>query len=92
MEHIIVAYDISDDKRRGKVRDILENYGIRVQYSLFECRLKPDDVLKLKFYLKNLINKEEDRIHFYRLCLDCYGKIERIGTDKPITDKETIVI
>lgn len=92
MEHIIITYDISDDKRRGKVSNLLENYGIRVQYSVFEYKLKPEDLLKLKFYLKKVINKEEDRIHFYRLCLGCYGKIERIGTDRLITDEETIVI
>ena len=61
-------------------------------FRIFECKLKPEDLLKLKFYLKKLINKKEDRIHFYRLCLGCYGKIERIGTDRPITDEETIVI
>ena len=35
----LVSYDISDDKRRRKVCKILEGYGYRVQYSVFECDL-----------------------------------------------------
>ena len=35
----VVAYDISDDKRRLKVVKILEKSGIRINYSVFECML-----------------------------------------------------
>jgi len=33
------GYDIPSDKRRKKVSDLLEGYGQRVQYSVFECVL-----------------------------------------------------
>ncbi|MFW6359187.1 MAG: CRISPR-associated endonuclease Cas2, partial [Chroococcales cyanobacterium] len=36
----LVTYDIPCDKRRKKVADLLEGYGQRVQYSVFECVLK----------------------------------------------------
>jgi CRISPR-associated protein Cas2 len=36
---VVVSYDISDDKRRRKVAQIMEGYGYRVQYSVFECDL-----------------------------------------------------
>ena len=35
----LVSYDITSDKRRRKVVKILEGYGFRVQYSVFECEL-----------------------------------------------------
>jgi CRISPR-associated protein Cas2 len=35
----IVAYDIPSNRRRKKVSDILEGYGRRVQYSVFELVL-----------------------------------------------------
>ena len=35
----VVVYDIPNDKRRKKVSDLLEGYGQRVQYSVFECTL-----------------------------------------------------
>jgi CRISPR-associated protein Cas2 len=35
----VVAYDISDDGRRLRLSRLLEGYGVRVQYSVFECDL-----------------------------------------------------
>lgn len=35
----VICYDIPDDKRRKKISDLLEVYGSRVQYSVFECVL-----------------------------------------------------
>ncbi|MBR8835369.1 MAG: CRISPR-associated endonuclease Cas2 [Stigonema ocellatum SAG 48.90 = DSM 106950] len=35
----VVAYDVPCDKRRKKISDLLEGYGQRVQYSVFECLL-----------------------------------------------------
>ena len=35
----VVTYDIPSNKRRKKVSDLLEGYGRRVQYSVFECLL-----------------------------------------------------
>jgi CRISPR-associated protein Cas2 len=35
----VVTYDISIDKRRTKLSDLLEGYGVRVNYSVFEVEL-----------------------------------------------------
>lgn len=43
----VVAYDIPCDKRRKKISDLLEGYGQRVQYSVFECRLSSDKYKEL---------------------------------------------
>ena len=40
----LVCYDISSNKYRKKVADILLNYGKRIQYSVFECRLDKKDI------------------------------------------------
>jgi len=37
--HYVVAYDITNDKRRKKLSDLLETYGVRVNYSVFEIEL-----------------------------------------------------
>ncbi|HIP96765.1 MAG TPA: CRISPR-associated endonuclease Cas2, partial [Anaerolineae bacterium] len=34
---VVVAYDISNDRRRTKLHDTLLNFGTPVQYSVFEC-------------------------------------------------------
>jgi CRISPR-associated protein Cas2 len=52
---IVVSYDISDDKRRRKVAKIMEGYGYRVQYSVFECELEPKKLSQLIRRLSPLV-------------------------------------
>ena len=35
----VVAYDIANDKRRKKVSEHLDKYGVRVNYSVYEIKL-----------------------------------------------------
>ena len=62
----IVAFDISDDRVRRKVADILEAYGLRVQRSLFEVEFKDiNELLATKMKIQSLINKKQDSVRFY---------------------------
>ncbi len=61
----IVSYDIPNDKRRGKVAKILEGYGRRAQYSVFECEISDEQREKLERALKREIDAGEDDIRFY---------------------------
>ena len=43
---VLISYDIADTegegaKRLRKVAQVCEKYGVRVQLSVFECRLSP---------------------------------------------------
>jgi CRISPR-associated endonuclease Cas2 len=35
----VIGYDCTDDRRRLRVAKVLEDYGYRVQYSVFEAEL-----------------------------------------------------
>jgi CRISPR-associated protein Cas2 len=76
---VVVSYDISDDKRRLKVMKTLEGFGKRAQYSVFECRLKRQDLKRLHKRLQALIRKEEDDVRFYLLCEQCVERIVPMG-------------
>ena len=76
---VIVSYDITEDKRRTKIYDILKSYGQWMQYSLFECDLTKTQYAKLRSRLHKIIDSETDSIRFYFLCGCCQNKIERIG-------------
>ncbi|WP_243137353.1 CRISPR-associated endonuclease Cas2 [Desulfofundulus thermobenzoicus] len=82
MENYVIAYDIRDDRRRLKIYKTLKDYAIPVQYSVFECSLRREDYLILRFKLEKLIRKEEDSIVFYRQCPRCSGRVERLGTSR----------
>ena len=63
----LLAYDISDQKRLAKVARICEDYGVRVQYSLFECWLEDDRFGLLWDKLSGLIDPGQDRLAAYSL-------------------------
>lgn len=61
----VVSYDIPDNRRRYKVSRLLEGYGRRAQYSVFECELAPDKLAQLENRLRQLIDEAEDDVRFY---------------------------
>ena len=80
---VLVSYDITENKRRTKIHNILKSYGQWVQYSIFECDLTETQYAKLRHRLSKLIQGDTDSIRFYFLCQCCQGKIERIGGEMP---------
>ncbi len=80
-KYIVVAYDITDDKRRNKICDILSGYGTRVNYSVFECFLDEKNIKSLKSRIMQHLKKDEDSVLYYYLCKDCLEKIERVGNN-----------
>lgn len=77
--YVVIAYDIPDDKRRTKVAKVLEGYGERMQYSLFECRITKVQYFRLRARLEEVIEPEEDEVSFYFLCEMDIKRIVRMG-------------
>ncbi len=77
----IISYDISKDKKRRKISKELENYGKRVQYSVFECNLDKKRFDELYHKLVKLMGtgETEDSIRVYSLCKNCIEKTTVIG-------------
>jgi len=69
----LVCFDISDDKKRDKIASLLEEYGIRVQRSVFEIEINKTNLKKLTEKIKKLI-KKEDSIRFYFMQNDTIRK------------------
>jgi len=72
----VVTYDISNDKRRTKLSDLLDTYGNRVNYSVFEIELSEAkrEALLHEIELRKLLNKKYDSLRFYHLCENCVPK------------------
>ncbi|NLJ08590.1 MAG: CRISPR-associated endonuclease Cas2 [Sphingobacteriales bacterium] len=75
----VVAYDISDDKRRTKIAKILEEYGVRKNYSVFECMLSRDQLTKMKKRIASKLKSNSDTVLYYYLCKECLHKAEQYG-------------
>ncbi|MGH8478793.1 MAG: CRISPR-associated endonuclease Cas2 [Gammaproteobacteria bacterium] len=65
---VVVSYDIADDRRRTQVASEMENFGRRVQYSVFECHLSEAEITDLESRLQAIIDWDRDRVRYYRLC------------------------
>lgn len=63
----LVAYDICDAKRLSRVAKVCEDYGVRVQYSVFECRLDEDEFTDFWLKLLDVIEESEDRLVAYKI-------------------------
>ena len=79
---LLVSYDICDVKRLPKVAKLMEAYGVRVQYSVFECELTEKQVQQMQRRLKRVMKLEEDSVRFYRICESCKEEITILGHGK----------
>ena len=87
----VVVYDIPDDKRRKKVSDLLEGYGQRVQYSVFECILTQTQYNELRERLRKRVKLSEDSVRFYPLSKHTLNQVETWG-EPPLTKMPGSVI
>lgn len=87
----IVAYDINDDKNRGKVAKILETNGVRINYSVFECMLTISQLNKIKDRISVCVNGKTDTVVYYQICVNCFTKTEYLPEKRKIYNSIQIV-
>ena len=61
----VVAYDIASEKRLRRVASLCEDYGVRVQKSVFEFRLPASAFAAFWERLEALVDEKEDAIVDY---------------------------
>ena len=93
----MVTYDVSTVTVAGakRLRDIAktcENVGQRVQDSVFECLLDPDDLVKLRTSLLRITDKSEDSLRFYHLGKNWHRRIERFGVKRGYDPDEPLIL
>ncbi len=70
-----VVYDIADPHRLRRVAKIMEGYGERVQWSVFECALHNDMLVELRRRISAEIDADVDSVRWYPLCAWCADRI-----------------
>jgi CRISPR-associated protein Cas2 len=86
----LVCYDISDEKRLKKVFKTMRNYGDHLQYSVFECQMTGEDLVRCRGDLTGIINQSEDQVLFVNLG-PAEGRGDRVITalGKPYTQVDS---
>jgi len=75
----LVAYDVTDARRLRRVFRLLRQWGVPVQYSVFECHLSDSEVERLAQALADALDEAADRAHLYPLCGQCAPRARVLG-------------
>jgi CRISPR-associated protein Cas2 len=92
---VLVTYDVNTETKEGrrrlrKVATACKDFGQRVQYSVFECRVNEAQLESLRVRLLKLIDEEEDSLRIYRLYpprkknIESYGQDSYVSYDDPL--------
>ena len=81
---VLITYDVRTDieggqKRLRRVARVCENYGQRVQKSVFECLVDPAQWVAIRNRLISEIKPDEDSLRFYFLGSNWKPRIEHVG-------------
>ena len=94
---VIVSYDVSTESKAGRrrlrrVAKVCTSYGQRVQNSVFECLVDPEQWTRLRARLLKEYYDEEDSLVFYFLGKNWRGRREHHGSKPTLDLEEPLVI
>jgi CRISPR-associated protein Cas2 len=93
---VLITYDVSTSSEGGarrlrKVAKLCENFGQRVQNSVFECLIDPAQWADLRHKLEKEIDIERDSLRYYFLGANWQRKVEHVGA-KETYDPQGLII
>ena len=94
---ILVTYDVSTVEKAGRrrlrrVAQACEDYGTRVQKSVFECQVGQKEWVLLRARLLQEIKDDEDSLRFYFLDEKAVLRTEHHGVNKPVDLTEPLIL
>jgi len=94
---VLITYDVNTEtasgkKRLRKVAKQCENYGRRVQNSVFECILDQAQSVMLKQILSDIIDENVDSLRFYYLGNKYQTKVEHVGVERGIAIDQPLIL
>jgi CRISPR-associated protein Cas2 len=89
---VLVSYDVADMDGKGgrrlrRIAKVCQNYGQRVQFSVFECLVDPAQWVELRNRLIGEMDIDRDSLRFYFLGSNWRRRVEHVGA-KPSLDPE----
>lgn len=94
---VLVTYDVNTETAEGRKRlrtvaKICENYGQRVQNSVFECLVDPAQWTALRQRLIDVIDEAHDSLRAYYLGSNWKRRIEHIGAKATYDPEGPLVV
>ncbi len=94
---VVVAYDVRTEDKAGqrrlrRVAKLCQNFGQRVQFSVFECLVDPAQWANLKAKLLSEIDVRADSLRFYFLGANWQNRIEHVGAKQAYDPEGPLVV
>ena len=94
---ILITYDIAISQNNGanrlrKVAKLCQNYGTRVQNSVFECIIDNQTFIKLKKQILDELDLAMDSVRFYQLGNSFANRVEHFGVKETWDLTGTLII
>lgn len=94
---VVVAYDVNTETKEGRKRlrrvaQTCEDFGQRVQKSVFECVLRDRDWVMLRARLLREFEASKDSLRFYFLDEDARERTEHHGVGRPIDLEAPLIV
>ena len=95
--YILVTYDVETSDKAGqrrlrRVAKACQDYGQRVQNSVFECELTEVQFCVLKNRIKEIMDQSTDSIRFYHLNKNEARRVEVMGVETSFDVNEALII
>lgn len=95
--YILITYDVQTETSEGqrrlrKVARLCQDYGQRVQNSVFECVLTEVQLTQLKDKLLSVMDTQNDSIRIYFLNKNENRKVITLGKDESVDVEGTLII
>lgn len=84
---VLICYDISADRIRARIAAYVQQWGDRIQRSVFVCALAPDDLAEVTARLTAMVEPATDAVHILPACSMCRSKLAVIGQADREPDK-----
>ena len=81
---VLVSYDVNMEDKSGarrlrRIAKKCQNFGQRVQYSVFECIVDPAQWAVLRAGLIDEMDPKKDSLRFYFLGANWRNRVEHVG-------------
>jgi CRISPR-associated protein Cas2 len=95
--HVLISYDVSTEtpagrRRLRKVAQVCQDFGQRVQKSVFECSVNEEQFEEVVRRLLDIINKAEDSLRVYRLTEPKDKHVQVYGLDGTVDFDEPLIL
>jgi len=93
---VLISYDVSMEeggpRRLRRIAKACQDYGQRVQYSIFECIVDPAQWTMLKNRLISEIDPEKDSLRFYYLGSNWKDRVEHVGAKAGVDQEGPLIV